>query len=856
MSTGSLTQLAALGSQDQYLSVAGEITFFKGVYRRHTNFAKESVFMNFNQTPTWGGSTTCVISRTGDLLSKCWLQLTIPALNVSLDYDDFFKFKEKLMGPDVKLMDSAGVPVAETKEGSLNGVKYQVDWTYPMNISKYYPTKDGTKFGVVDVDASGISYQSVPKELNTEARIKDFLGDMYVETEWVDTNLTKAADAVVLQPDGYPLNGFAVPVGDSKEKYYHVKDGNESSTPLYIEHFIPFGWTKFRTDLAANNWDPTETTTINAEVFLSEKSFPVDQGWVQTTPAIRSHFGFKETTSAHFLSMSERIRSDIASNGTAVLLPVKDLLVNGITTGPGAFIWKQGQLDKDTFNNSIDLQKEFITNNPGKFPKARYCDEVGHAMIKKVELVIGGTLIDSHPGHYLQVWNELTQTPEKKQIAHLIGRSGSEEELQDLAMEDQKLYVPLQFFFCRHLMCSLPLIALQYHQVEIKVEFAKLTDVVAFNGYHYPFMDTGDNGTNEPSALNLQLGHTASHYEQREASLLSGNNFVKVRADTDLEKDVVLQEGGGKLKCSLMCNLIYLEEEERKTFAGSTHEYLVDLLQYQGPQSCTNKETTYHAYFNHPTSELIWTLVPYASIKGGEPFNYTALQSSYNAAGDTMKKAKLQFNGYDRFQEMDAAYFREIIPAQYHTSVPTRPVYVYSFALEPEDFRPSGSVNLSRIDNVKLVVKHVDFSPSIKVAPFIATDAVNDSMLLPNGMSLSMAKMKDRTVRNDFNSIMNPVSGGTGYYGAIGTQFSNNKASNGLMDAHSQVQRHLLQDMAKRRNQQAVAIHPDEDGSGLFLQLTDGISSQIVPGAELRVYARSKNVLRIKSGMAGLAYAN
>jgi hypothetical protein len=77
-------------------------------------------------------------------------------------------------------------------------------------------------------------------------------------------------------------------------------------------------------------------------------------------------------------------------------------------------VWDVGSLDEATFNNSLDLQREFIQRNPGKYPKARYCDEVGHAMIEKVDLVIGGTLIDSHPGHYLQVWNELTQTPEKK----------------------------------------------------------------------------------------------------------------------------------------------------------------------------------------------------------------------------------------------------------------------------------------------------------------------------------------------------------------------------------------------------------------------------------------------------------
>ena len=251
-------------------------------------------------------------------------------------------------------------------------------------------------------------------------------------------------------------------------------------------------------------------------------------------------------------------------------------------------------------------------------------------------------------------------------------------------------------------------------------------------------------------------------------------------------------------ECKLMCNLVYLEEEERKTFAGSTHEYLVDLLQYQGPHTCQGENTTYHAYFNHPTSELIWTIVPKVSIEEGEPFNYSALQSAYNAAGDPLIEARLQFNGYDRFVNMPAAYFREIVPAQYHTSVPTRPVYVYSFALEPEDFRPSGSVNLSRIDNVKLITKHVKFDPQITAMP------------------------------NNIPGTGNVLSG----LGGLGNgQFGLGNGS-------------------------AVAVHPSQTAKGLFLNQADGEASDIKAGAELRVYARSKNVLRIKSGMAGLAYAN
>jgi hypothetical protein len=652
--------------------------------------------MQFNQNPTWGGTTTCVISRTGDLLSKVWIEAQLPALNEPMTKDEFIAFKGQLLGAQHPRLTASGIP---QHKGATN--PYIDRWSYAINESEDNPYYD---------IATGSFH----------------LGDSSV----VITDATDAATA----------------------------NSNNQNIPI-----------TYRT------WGGT---------------------------------GKKNTGS---------------KQGETYGVPFTDVA--------GKFEQETGLLDTNTFSGSLDLQREFIQSNPGKYPKARYCDEVGHAMIEKVDLVIGGTLIDSHPGHYLQLWNELTQTPEKKQIGHLVGRSGSEAELEEMAMDTQNLYIPLQFFFCRHLMCSLPLIALQYHQVEIKVTFSSLDKVVAFPGYTLEGLNKPPADIVVPPAVQ-ELGASATFYDLWRVSSNHPSAFVKLRS-----KDSLRTAGTYQIKkVQLMCNLVYLEEEERKTFAGSTHEYLVDLLQYQGPMACTGDTTTYHAYFNHPTSELLWTFVPKVSIEEGEPFNYTALQAAYNAAGDPLISAKLQFNGYDRFAAMGPEYFRELIPAQYHTSVPTRPVYCYSFALEPEDFRPSGSVNLSRIDNVKLITKHVSFNPPVTMQPFVGSDATVD-----------FAKpLEDFTIR-----------GSTTTSGIVATaRHDTRQIALGTGGSDSSHIRKLYNQMNALSKTDAVAVHPTDAGNGLFLQQADGHASRIVPGAELRVYARSKNVLRIKSGMAGLAYAN
>ena len=64
--------------------------------------------------------------------------------------------------------------------------------------------------------------------------------------------------------------------------------------------------------------------------------------------------------------------------------------------------------------------------------------------------------------------------------------------------------------------------------------------------------------------------------------------------------------------------------------------------------------------------------------------------------------AKLQLNGHDRFSERMGRYFNLVQPYQHHTNVPATGINVYSFGLKPEEHQPSGTCNMSRIDNATL----------------------------------------------------------------------------------------------------------------------------------------------------------
>jgi hypothetical protein len=248
---------------------------------------------------------------------------------------------------------------------------------------------------------------------------------------------------------------------------------------------------------------------------------------------------------------------------------------------------------------------------------------------------------------------------------------------------NKSLYVPLEFWFCRNIGLALPLIGLQYHEVKINIQFEEGTSVVQ---------------TGEDPATNLSA--------------------------------------------SLWVDYIYLDTDERRKFAQSSHEYLIEQLQFTGRESASNK---IKLNFNHPVKELVW-VVHDPAAKEEEWFNYTTSTVSasngslvakaiaakatddgggnevydfpYSKLLETMapgtstnpvKQAKLILNGNDRFYARDGRYFNLVQPFQHHENIPNNAgINVYSFALKPEEHQPSGSLNMSRIDTAVLDLQYTD----------------------------------------------------------------------------------------------------------------------------------------------------
>ena len=306
---------------------------------------------------------------------------------------------------------------------------------------------------------------------------------------------------------------------------------------------------------------------------------------------------------------------------------------------------------------------------PGEF--TRWTDNVGHFIIESVSLEIGGKMIDRHYGDWLEIWSQLKGQTEG--YLRMIGQDRLKSDdkptgLQANAAKGREIFVPLQFWFCRNVGLSLPIIALQYHVVSIGLTISTL-----------------------------------------EAVLITTDTYGNLLPNPDLVTD---------LQASLWVDYIYLDTEERWRFAQVSHEYLIDQLQYYGGISYAagTKDRNIPLEFNQPVKELVWTVRNAALANYKQWANYTdtlasakpgtpVLMTNPYASQNPVNSAKLILNGIDRFAQRSGNYFNTIQTYSAHT-IPISPgINVYSFALKPEEHQPTGTCNFSRLDSAVLALR-------------------------------------------------------------------------------------------------------------------------------------------------------
>jgi len=402
-------------------------------------------------------------------------------------------------------------------------------------------------------------------------------------------------------------------------------------------------------------------------------------------------------------------------------------------------IGRNGDLLYDTYL-TYDLPAIY-TNNLIPFG---WVEELGTKIIQEVTIRVDGFQLDTQRGDYMKIYSDLTlNTSKKAQYLRCIGGESfmlnSSQNLtnnineQSIAINARRLYIPFLFWYCLNSGLSIPLIALQYNELYIDVTYSPLNELIRIG--------------NPPVSPKRLFGD----YQNSEFNINVRNYLLSLGYD-QTNVFYYFTQNNWQSNSNLLCNYIYLGDDERKMFAQTSHEYLITQTQFnlfQGLKSGPNYlETT----FVHPVKEVFWVLTTENLDLSNDWYNFTGLvdnnqsfeywqsqlkyynypefyqpelsyitqnftnfvnsvkaQSVYKLTNEQaqtyfgnyysiMESAQPVFNNNDRMEIEDHSFYENLQVYKYHSGLPQQGVYVLSFALNPEEHQPSGTQNFSRLD--------------------------------------------------------------------------------------------------------------------------------------------------------------
>jgi hypothetical protein len=514
---------------------------------------------------------------------------------------------------------------------------------------------------------------------------------------------------------------------------------------------------------------------------------------------------------------------------------------------------------------------------------ARWLDYPGEQIIAQVEVEIGGQRIDRQYGDWMHIWNQLTMTSEQQRAYFkMVGNTTQMTFITDPSFSDvdgpcdsiaprqvcaprnalpeTTLYVPFQFWFNNNPGLALPLIALQYHEVKINLDLRPIDECL----WAVTTLSCNSNGSNPNTQLSI--GATVAATIAYNQSLVAASLYV---------------------------DYVFLDTDERRRFAQNPHEYLITQLQFTGDESVGSSSNKIKLNFNHPVKELIWVVQPdqnvdYCSsllcdallfkVLGAQPFNYTD-------AIDALPNAIHAFGGPNEVSSgnyIDARGLFEDAGAEDAWT----PSNFTGYWNGPND--PYNEPNFG--------------GPNVPINPNLANNNAS--------LEAALAGIGVGNV-NGITGAQIPVSRGAGYGANTNATLNqmNNNANSSVSDAGTFVLSETSLDMhcwgqnpvvvAKLQlngqdrfseregsyfswvqpfqchtrapdegiNVYSFALRPEEhqpSGTCNFSRIDNAtlqlvLSNATVEGtktAKVRVYATNYNVLRIMSGMGGLAYSN
>lgn len=608
---GALVQLST--QTKDFLTDDPRNTYFREKWAKHTLFAQEPYMQTFTGDVQFGKRCSVLMSKSGDLIGPAFLQITLPDLT-TIQFD-----------------------VADTPATNQASI-----------VTAFFTSRTTVKFTIAPNTAPpGTMGQWSPAAI-VVSRLKVNYVDTTLQSTICSWNVANYNTVVASGGIYTDYSGTLQNVNTS--------DKSPQNQPPAVASFQMQVFISDPTNISGGTSNSAIATAMNPGVtgaYVDYANHEMGVGlygsaWLasNTAPPV---FTFNN------IAVPGPIVPSVSVDGTRWY--TWTYTVGQVTVG------SPPNITVSVENAVLTVAVDGIVSNARNAYNVKWCDAVGFAIVKNVELVMQGARIDYYERNWQDIWSELFVSIEKKPgLYAMVGKytnvaSGlSHYDIWDWTNSSNApntYFVPLLFFH-RDLRTAISLASLSQQEVRFNFEWS---------------------------------------------------NFAEcIKSNSTLWQQSLAPSNAPPISVQFFSDVVYLDTPERLLFAQTKHDDLVTVLQSNFGSTVTaavsaGQTIKINLPFTNPIKELIWVYVSGTNdaidtVNGNNFFMYE------DAA---FTSATVLINGNKRINDMSPAYFQLMQPYLYHSYPPQKPVYLYSFAIHPEDaLHPSGHLNASRLSALQL----------------------------------------------------------------------------------------------------------------------------------------------------------
>lgn len=300
-----------------------------------------------------------------------------------------------------------------------------------------------------------------------------------------------------------------------------------------------------------------------------------------------------------------------------------------------------------------------ITFSTGTY--ASWCDTIGYGIFAKpIELLIGGVIVDRLYPQFMNAWDDLSNSDKQLGKNFMLLKSDTYVSNYYNASKEVDLVIPLDFWFTKRYNLALPLLSIYQQDIKINFELRNSSECINYDG-------------DQPSV----------------SGIISSNIYAEY---------------------------IFLDDVILDSFQKQKHQFVIDQVQYNGDEIIPASVNIYNSdlKFSHPCKELVFFAVENENFESNNYFAYSKRTDDL----PLIEEASLLLDGKYRFDHLGEFYYRTIFPDCVHSVIPMKYIYTMPFSVRPEDNQPTGSLNMSRFNDITLALRLCKNNPGMRLFVF------------------------------------------------------------------------------------------------------------------------------------------